>query len=80
MLDEDLDNVMTNLRKEMPSLKTKDIAIFSLFAIGFDVTTISHLLNASMNTIYISKSRIKNQINEVNPLHKEQFLEVLGTL
>lgn len=80
MLDEDLDNVMTNLRKEMPSLKTKDIAIFSLFAIGFDVTTISHLLNASMNTIYIRKSRIKNQINEVNPLHKEQFLEVLGTL
>lgn len=80
MLDEDLDNVMTNLRKEMPSLKIKDIAIFSLFAIGFDVTTISHLLNASMNTIYIRKSRIKNQINEVNPLHKEQFLEVLGTL
>lgn len=80
MLDEDLDNVMTNLRKEMPSLKTKDIAIFSLFAIGFDVTTISHLLNASMNTIYIRKSRIKNQINEVNPPHKKQFLEVLESL
>lgn len=80
MLDEDLDNIMTNLRAEVPSLKKKDIAIFSLYAIGFDVTTISHLLNTSMNTIYIRKSRIKSQINEVNPLHKEQFLEVLGTL
>ena len=71
MLDEDLDNIMTNLRAEVPSLKKKDIAIFSLYAIGFDVTTISHLLNTSMNTIYIRKSRIRSQINEVNPLHKE---------
>ena len=59
---------------------SKDIEIFSLYAIGFDVTTISHLLNTSMNTIYIRKSRIKTQINEVNPPHKEQFFEVLGSL
>ena len=78
MLDEDLDNIMTNLRKEMPSLKKKDIAIFSLFAIGFDVTTISHLLNTSMNTIYIRKSRIRHLIDETDPPHKEQFLEILG--
>ena len=78
MLDEDLDNIMTNLHTEMPVLKKKDTAIFSLFAIGFDVTIISHLLNTSMNTIYIRKSRIKHQIEESNPQHKEQFLEVLG--
>lgn len=78
MLDEDLDNIMTNLHTEMPVLKKKDTAIFSLFAIGFDVTIISHLLNTSMNTIYIRKSRIKHQIEESNPQHKEQFLEVLS--
>ena len=78
MLDEDLDNIMTNLHTEMPVLKKKDTAIFSLFAIGFDVTIISHLLNTSMNTIYIRKSRIKHHIEESNPQHKEQFLEVLG--
>ena len=77
MLDEDLDNIMTNLRAEVPSLKKMDHAIFSLYAIGFDVTTISHLLNTSMNTIYIRKSRIKSKINEINPPHKEQFFEVL---
>jgi tetratricopeptide (TPR) repeat protein len=80
MLDEDLDNIMTNLHAEMPTLKKKDYAIFSLFAIGFDVTTISHLLNTSMNTIYIRKSRIKSKINEINPPHKEQFFEVLGSI
>ena len=77
MLDEDLDNIMTNLRASVPSLKKMDHAIFSLYAIGFDVTTISHLLNTSMNTIYIRKSRIKSKINENNPPHKEQFFEVL---
>ena len=80
MLDEDLDNIMTNLHAEMSTLKKKDYAIFSLFAIGFDVTTISHLLNTSMNTIYIRKSRIKSKINEINPPHKEQFFEVLGSI
>lgn len=77
MLDEDLDNIMSNLRREVPDLKKIDYAIFSLFVIGFDVTTISHLLNTSMNTIYIRKSRIKRHIDEINPLHKEQFHEAL---
>ena len=77
MLDEDMDNIMSNLHIEVPGLKKKDYVIFSLFVIGFDVTTISHLLNTTMNTIYIRKSRIRHQIEELNPLHKQQFLEVL---
>lgn len=78
MLDEDLDNIMTNLRTEMPSLKEKDFMIFSFLVIGFDVTTISNLLNITANTVYIRKSRIKSQIQEHNPAHKDQFLEILG--
>lgn len=78
MLDEDLDNIMSNLRSEIPDLKPKDYSIFSLFVIGFDVTTISHLLNTTMNTIYIRKSRIKHHIEELNPPHKTQFLDALS--
>lgn len=77
MLDNDLDNIMSNLRSEVPNLKPKDYSIFSLFVIGFDVTTISHLLNTTMNTIYVRKSRIKRHIEELNPMHKTQFLDVL---
>ena len=77
MLDEDMDNIMSNLHIEVPGLKKKDYVIFSLFVIGFDVTTISHLLNTTMNTIYIRKCRIRHHIEELNPLHKQQFLEVL---
>ena len=78
MLDEDLDNIMSDLRTEMPSLKDKDYMIFSLLLIGFDVTTISNLLNISANTVYIRKSRMKAQILEHNPLHKDQFIEAIG--
>ena len=77
MLDADLDNIMSNLRLEMPSLKEKDYVIFSFLLIGFDVTTISNLMNITTNTVYIRKSRIKSQIQEHDPRHKEQFLEAL---
>ena len=76
MLNDGLDDIMINLRTEMSKLKEKDYSVFSLLAIGFDVTTISHLLNTTMNTIYIRKSRIRRQIETVNPEHKLQFLSV----
>ena len=78
MIDEDLDNIMSNLRAELPSLKEKDYMIFGFLVIGFDVTAISNLLNITANTVYIRKSRIRRQIEELNPEHSAQFLEVLG--
>lgn len=78
MLDQDLDNIMSNLRVEMPCLKEKDFIIFSFLAIGFDVTTISNLLNMTANTIYIRKSRMKTQILDQTPTHMEQFVDILG--
>ena len=78
MLDEDLDNIMSYLRTEMPILKDKDYMIFSLLLIGFDVTTIANLLNITANTVYIRKSRMKAQILEQNPPHKGQFIEAIG--
>lgn len=77
MLDEDLDGIMSNLRTELPKLKEMDCSIFSLLVIGFDVTTISHILDVSMNTIYIRKSRIRQYINNLSPAHQSQFLEIL---
>ena len=78
VLNEDMDNIVANLRNEMPRFKEMDYSIFCFMLIGFDATTISHLLNTSINTIYIRKSRIKKSIEEMNPEHKIQFLEVLN--
>ena len=77
MLNDYHDGVISNLRKELPELKEMDYTIFGFMLIGFDATTISLLLNISMNAIYIRKSRMRNLIKEMSPAHMEQFLEVL---
>lgn len=78
MLDNDLDGIMTNFRNELPKLKEIDYAIFSYWIIGFDVTTISRLLDTSLNIIYIRRSRIKQQIRDKAPEHMCQFLEMIS--
>lgn len=78
MLDNDLDGIMSNFRKELPKLKEIDYAIFSYWIIGFDATTISRLLDTSLNIVYIRKTRIKQQIKEKSPEHKVQFLEMIS--
>ena len=77
MLNDYHDGVICNLRKELPELKEMDYTILGFMLIGFDATTISLLLNISMNAVYIRKSRMRNLIKETSPAHMEQFLEVL---
>ena len=78
MLDNDLDGIMTNIRNEMPKLKELDFSIFSYLIVGFDATTISRLLDISVNNIYAHKRRLRIKIEERNPEHAAQFLEMLS--
>ena len=78
ILNENMDNIVSRFRMEVPKLKEIDYSIFCFMLIGFDPTTISHLLNTTMNVIYIRKSRMKKRIETLNPEHKVQFLEVLN--
>ena len=77
MLDKDLDMIMTHLRQEMPKFKEIDYAIFCYHIIGFDATTISRLLNITVGNVYTHKHRIRTRIEEKNPEHASQFLEML---
>ena len=78
MLDEDLDMIMTRLRKEMPKFSETDYAIFSYLIVGFDATTISRLIDMTVNNIYAHKRRIRIRIEERQPEHASQFLEILN--
>ena len=78
MLDEDLDMIMTRLRKEMPKFSETDFAIFSYLIVGFDATTISRLIDMTVNNIYAHKRRIRIRIEERQPEHASQFLEILS--
>ena len=78
MLDNDLDMIMTHIRTEMPKMKELDYAIFSYLIVGFDATTISRLLDITVNNVYAHKRRIKIKIEEKQPEHACQFLEMLS--
>lgn len=78
MLDEDLDMIMTRLRKEMPKFKEIDYSIFSYLIVGFDATTISRLVDMSVSNVYTHKHRIRLRIEEKNPEHASQFLDIFN--
>ena len=55
-----------------------DYSIYAYSIIGFDATTISNLLDLSVNQVYIRKSRIKRQIENSDSENKSRFLEMLS--
>jgi hypothetical protein len=77
MLDEDLNGVMTALRREV-KMKEIDYIIFAYIALGFDATTISRLIDTSVNTVYIRKSRIKKLIEESDISFMDTFMVILS--
>ena len=76
ILNKDLDGIMSNLRNEI-KMKEIDYRVFSYLVIGFDATTISRLLDTTVNIIYIRKSRIKHYIESSDAMHKTQFMEMI---
>lgn len=76
ILNNDLDGIMSNLRNEI-KMKEIDYRVFSYLVIGFDATTISRLLDTTVNIIYIRKSRIKHYIESSDAVHKTQFMEMI---
>lgn len=77
ILNKDLDGLMTALRREIKA-KEVDYSIYAYSIIGFDATTISNLLDLSVNQVYIRKSRIKRQIENSGSENKTRFLEMLS--
>jgi len=78
MLNKDLDNVMTNIRKDFPRFKELDFVIFSYMAVGFDATTISNLTGESISNIYTRKSRIRQKISASSTPNKDLYLRIMG--
>ena len=52
--------------------------ILSYIIIGFDATTISRLIDSSVNTVYIRKSRIKRMIEDSDSSIKCDLLDMIS--
>lgn len=78
ILNEDMNEILSFLHKELPDLSKKDHILIGYLALGFDTVLISHFLNCTTNSIYIRKSRLKKTIEESDAEHKTLFLEIIG--
>ena len=77
ILDAELENIMFKFRTEMPKCKEVDVTLFGYLVAGFDLTTISRLMDMTLNNVYAHKRRLRIKIEEKAPEHKDQFLEML---
>lgn len=78
LLDSELDDIMTHFRNEMPKSKEWEVTMFGYLVAGFDSTTISRLLDMPLNNVYAYKRRLRLKIEEKNPEHASQFLEMIS--
>lgn len=79
IINRDMDNIVQKLRDEVTDLKEIDYKIFAFTLVGFDVTTISHLLDMSINAVHVRKTRMRKHIEDLNPVHKAEFMETLSS-
>ena len=74
-VDEIHDNLMSDLRKELPSLKEDDYRLYLYSVLGFSLPVITLFLKKdSISQIYSRKKRLKAKINTLNSDKSARFL------
>ena len=76
-INAELDNILINMRSDMPDLTDEDMRFISYCIVGFDATIISTILNISCSNVYTKKSRFKSRIKELDSPRKEHYLRFI---
>ena len=76
-INAELDNILINMRADMPDLTDEDMRFISYCIVGFDATIISTILNISSSNVYTKKSRFKSRIKELDSPRKEHYLRFI---
>ncbi len=76
-INKELDNIVTNLKKDLPSLTNEEIRFACYCFIGFDATLIATIFNLSLQNVYTKKSRLKSKILALASPHKDKYLSMI---
>ena len=76
-INAELDNILINMRADMPELTDEDVRFISYCIVGFDATIMSTILNISCSNVYTKKSRFKSRIKELDSSRKEHYLRFI---
>lgn len=71
-------NILTDIRTELPALTDKDISLLTLFFAGFSAKSICLVMNWQVANFYNRKRRIREKIEVSDVPHRERFLAALG--
>ncbi len=72
-------NIMGNLRKDLPNLKEIDYRLFLFTVLGFSLGSISLFAKVEkISSIYERKRRLKNKLQSLNSDKKEIYLDFLS--
>ena len=71
-------NILTDIRTELPALTDKDISLLTLFFAGFSAKSICLVMNWQVANFYNRKRRIREKIEASDVPHRERFIAALG--
>lgn len=78
IVDEDLNGIITEFRKDFPDFSELDYRLFCYYVAGFSTKFISMIVkNTSADTLYVRKCRMKKEIKESNCPRRQRYLEYL---
>ena len=77
-IEEHLDHAISGLRKDIPSLKERDILLFCYLVIGYDAPLISVLMGTEKeSTVYCWKNRLLDKIKRLPPARGRRYLDLV---
>ena len=68
------DNLLVDLKAELPNIKDLDYKLYVYTILGFSGTSIALMLNKNRDVIYNRKSRLKAKLKSLSPEKSERFL------
>ncbi len=73
-INSELDNILINMRADLPDLTDEDMRFICYCIVGFDATIISTILNISCSNVYTKKSRYRSKIKQLDSASKDYYL------
>lgn len=78
-INENMDNIVDNIQKDIPTLSSDDKMLFMYICIGLSSRSISTIFDIKIEAVYNRKARLKKKIETLNKDSKYSYLKIIQT-
>jgi len=79
VVDRHFDGIVSDFRNDFPNLREDNYRLLCYSVAGFDSTTIALIMDASLEAVYMRRSRLRKTIAASDCTRKETYLKLLDT-